>query len=76
MDIFIKFNINEEAVSMKVINKRQRIDMAILEQDMEKEQVKVSWVKAGDILTNPLTKKNTGAEQLLKMLETEQLEKK
>ena len=54
-----------------VKDKRQRL--ALIKQDVQKEQVEVRWVEAGDMLADPLTKKNAGAEQLLRVLETGQL---
>ena len=55
-----------------VKDKRQRLDITLIKQDVQKEQVEVRWVEAGDMLADPLTKKNAGAEQLLKVLETGQ----
>ena len=56
-----------------VKDKRQRLDITLIKQDVQKEQVEVRWVEAGDMLADPLTKKNAGAEQLLKVLEMGQL---
>ena len=45
----------------------------MIKQEVQKEQVKVRWVEAGDMLADTLTKKNASMEQLLMVLETGQL---
>ena len=53
-----------------VEDKRQRLDIALIKQDVEEQAVEVRWVETGDMLADPLTKNTVKADQLMTVLES------
>ena len=56
-----------------VEDKRQRLDIALIKQDVEEQAVEVRWVETGDMLADPLTKNTVKADQLMTVLESGRL---
>ena len=64
-------NLHQAIISTKFVeDKRLRLDIAQIQEEIKDQQVQVKWVNSDSMLADPLTKKNANADKLMEALKT------
>ena len=64
-------NLHQAIISTKFVeDKRLRLDIAQIQEEIKDQQVQVKWVNSDSMLADSLTKKNAKADKLMEALKT------
>ena len=64
-------NLYQAIISTKFVeDKRLRLDIAQIQEEIKDQQVQVKWVNSDSMLADSLTKKNAKADKLMEALKT------
>ena len=67
-------NLHQAIISTKFVeDKRLRLDIAQIQEEVQDQQVQVKWVNSGSMLADCLTKRTAKADQLMEALKTGRL---
>lgn len=67
-------NLHQAIISTKFVeDKRLRLDIAQIQEEVKDQQVQVKWVNSGSMLADCLTKRTAKADQLMEVLRTGKL---
>ena len=67
-------NLHQAIISTKFVeDKRLRLDIAQIQEEVKDQQVQVKWVNSGSMLVDCLTNRTAKADQLMEVLRTGKL---
>ena len=72
---YIKSDICQLAIGLKIFveDKKLRIDIAQIQEAVEKENAEIKWVEAGNMIADCLTKRGAKSDMLMDTIKTGRL---